>query len=93
VVPGLELTLTNEETRVLRTTFSSAVGEYVFTAVVPGIYTLRAVRSGYKTFERLAFTIGTQEFPHPRHHARSRLRLAAGATEEACGSREIREAW
>jgi hypothetical protein len=63
VVPGVDLTLTNEDTRVSRTTVSNPVGEYAFMAVVPGTYTLRAVRSGYKTFERLAFTIGTQEFP------------------------------
>jgi hypothetical protein len=62
MVPGVELTLTNEGTRISRTTVSNPVGEYAFTAVVPGTYTLRAVRSGYKTFERLAFTVGTQEF-------------------------------
>jgi hypothetical protein len=62
VVPGVELTLTNADTRVSQATFSNPMGEYAFTTVVPGRYVLRAVRSGYKTFERLGFAIGTQEF-------------------------------
>src|SRR5262249_27795272 len=51
VVPGVELTLTNEETRVSRTTLSNAAGDYTFPAVVPGTYSLHAVRGGYKTFQ------------------------------------------
>ena len=62
VVPGVDLTLTNEDTSVARTTLSNDVGEYVFTDVVPGPYTLRAVLTGYKTFERLGLIVGTQEF-------------------------------
>jgi hypothetical protein len=52
VVPGVQLTLSNEETAVRRTSVANGVGEYAFTDVVPGRYTLAAVLSGYKTFER-----------------------------------------
>jgi hypothetical protein len=62
VVPGATVTLTNEGTDVARTTVSNAVGEYVFAAVAPGTYTVRAVLAGFKTFERKGVTIGTQQF-------------------------------
>jgi hypothetical protein len=61
IVTSVELTLLNEETRLSRTTLSNAIGEYAFPAVVPGKYRLRAVRTGYKTFERVELVIGTQE--------------------------------
>jgi len=62
VVPGVQLTLINEETAVRRTSAANGVGEYAFTDVMPGRYTLGAVLSGYKTFERQGLTVGTQEF-------------------------------
>lgn len=62
VVPGVDLTLTNEDTGVARTSVTNDVGEYAFTAVVPGPYSLRAVLNGYKTFERQGLIVGTQDF-------------------------------
>jgi hypothetical protein len=61
VVPGVELTLVNQETHRSRTTVSNGAGEYAFPAVVPGTYALRAVRAGYKTLERVGFAVATQE--------------------------------
>src|SRR6187200_1283204 len=51
VIPGATVTLTNEGTAVVRTTVSNGVGEYVFAAVAPGTYTVRASLAGFKTFE------------------------------------------
>ena len=62
VIPGATVTLINEGTNVSRTTVSNEVGEYVFAAVAPGTYTVRAVLAGFKTFERKGITIGTQQF-------------------------------
>src|SRR5207248_1786669 len=62
VAPGVELSLTNDETRISRPSLTNGAGEYAFTDVVPGLYTLRAVLAGYKTFERRGLVIGTQEF-------------------------------
>jgi hypothetical protein len=56
-MPGVTVTLTNEGTNVARTVVSNESGEYVFTAVTPGSYTVKAVLQGFKTFERKALTI------------------------------------
>jgi hypothetical protein len=61
-IPGVTVTLTNEGTNVSRTVVSNESGEYVFTAVTPGSYTVKAVLQGFKTFERTGLTIGTQQF-------------------------------
>ena len=62
VVPGATVTLTNEGTNVARTSVSNEVGEYVFTSVVPGTYTVAASLTGFKTIERKGIAIGTQQF-------------------------------
>src|SRR6266852_777469 len=60
VIPGVVVTLINAGTNVSRTTVSNEVGEYVFAAVLPGTYTVRAALQSFKTFERRGLTIGTQ---------------------------------
>ena len=62
VIPGAEITLTNQDTNVARTTVSNEVGEYNFPNVTPGTYTLKAALTGFKTFERAGVRIGTQQF-------------------------------
>ena len=62
VIPGVDVTLTNDATRVSRSTVSNAAGEYAFVAVEPGTYTLRVALSGFKTFERKGLTVATQQF-------------------------------
>jgi hypothetical protein len=62
VIPGVSVTLTNEGTNVSRSTATNDVGEYVFAAVLPGTYTVRATLQGFKSFERHGLTIGTQQF-------------------------------
>jgi len=62
VIPGVTVTLANEQTGVSRETTTNAVGEYSFPAVDPATYTIRAAVSGFKKFERKGFSIGTQQF-------------------------------
>jgi hypothetical protein len=62
VVPGVDVTLTNESTSIARSTTTNERGEYVFSAVDPGTYKLKAVLQGYKTYEQGGLRIGTQQF-------------------------------
>jgi hypothetical protein len=62
VVPGVEVTLTNDATNISRTTSTNERGEYVFASVTPGTYSVKATLQGYKTIERRAIPIGTQQF-------------------------------
>src|SRR5437773_1470569 len=62
VVPGVEVTLTNEKTNISRTTTTNERGEYVFSNVEPGSYSVKATLSGYKTIDRKQIPIGTQQF-------------------------------
>ena len=62
VIPGIEVTLTNERTNIARSTVTNERGEYVFTQIDPGSYFLKATLTGYKTIERREIPIGTQQF-------------------------------
>ena len=70
VIPGVTITLINEQTNVSRETTTNAVGEYSFPAVDPSAYTVRAVVAGFKTFERKGFRIGTQQDRRDQDNAR-----------------------
>ena len=61
VIPGAEVTLINEDTNAERSAMTNEVGEYAFTSVLPGTYTVRVSLPGFKTEERKAFRIGTQQ--------------------------------
>ncbi len=43
VAPGVDVTLTNEQTNIARSTVTNERGEYAFTSVDPGTYRVRAV--------------------------------------------------
>ena len=62
VIPGVPLTLVNEQNNVPRETVTNEVGEYSFPALDPGSYTIRATLSGFRTFERKGIAVGTQQF-------------------------------
>jgi hypothetical protein len=62
VIPGVSVTLVNEGNGVPRETTTNEVGEYSFPGVTPGVYTVRATLSGFKTFERRGVPMGTQQF-------------------------------
>src|SRR2546430_11196310 len=62
VVPGVEVTLTNEATNIKRSTTTNDRGEYVFASVEPGTYKVTATLQGYKTVDQSGIRIGTQTF-------------------------------
>src|SRR5258706_6709556 len=51
VVPGADITITNEQTGEVRHGLSNEVGDYTFQALQPGSYTVRAALSGFKPYE------------------------------------------
>ena len=57
----MTLSLTNEATRLTRTTVTNASGEYVFDRVDPGKYKLEATSGGFKKLERSGVVIETQQ--------------------------------
>jgi trimeric autotransporter adhesin len=58
---NVTLSLTNEATRLTRTTLTNASGEYVFDRVDPGKYKLEATSGGFKKLERSGVVIETQQ--------------------------------
>jgi hypothetical protein len=62
VVPGVEVTLTNESTNISRSTVTNERGEYVFASVDPGTFKVKVALQGYKTVEQTGIRIGTQQF-------------------------------
>ena len=61
LIPGAEVTLINEDTNASRSAMTNEVGEYAFTSILPGSYTVRVALPGFKTSERTGFRIGTQQ--------------------------------
>src|SRR5438477_12790838 len=62
VLPGVEVTLVNEQTNINRSTVTNDRGEYVFANIDPGTYTVKASLQGYKTIDRGGIRVGTQQF-------------------------------
>ena len=62
VVPGAEVTLTNQGTSLSRSTTTTQAGEYSFPNLAPGTYQLKIVMTGYKTYAQESIPIGTQQF-------------------------------
>src|SRR5260370_31127541 len=62
VIPGVEVTLTNEQTNLKRSVVTNERGEFVFANVDPGTYNVKATLQGYKTIDRGGIRIGTQQF-------------------------------
>lgn len=61
VIPGVEVAIINEETNATRTAVSNEVGEYVFSSVLPGTYTIRVTLAGFRTEERKGLRLSTQQ--------------------------------
>ena len=51
-MPGVTITLTNQGTNAVREVQTNESGLYVMPAIQPGIYTLKATLSGFRTLER-----------------------------------------
>jgi hypothetical protein len=62
VIPGGTVTLTNEGTAISREAVTNEQGQYNFSAVTPGTYTVKAALQGFKTYENKGIRIGTQMF-------------------------------
>jgi trimeric autotransporter adhesin len=62
VIPGAEVTLTNEGTQAARSAQTNESGEYVFNAVEPGSYALKVALQGYKTIAQTGIRVSTQQF-------------------------------
>src|SRR5437868_10248592 len=62
VIPGVEVTLNNEQTNIKRSTVTNERGEFVFANIDPGNYAVKATLQGYKTVDRGGIRIGTQQF-------------------------------
>src|SRR4051795_11789917 len=62
VIPGVEVTLNNEQTNIKRSSITNERGEFVFANVDPGNYAVKASLQGYKTVDRGGIRIGTQQF-------------------------------
>ena len=62
VIPGVQVTLTNEATNISRELTTNDVGQYNFPAVPPGTCTLKVQVTGYKSYESKGLTVGTQQF-------------------------------
>jgi len=58
VLPGVSVTIENEDTGVTRTAVSNAVGEYVFANLQPATYTVRAELSGFAPFASEGLIVG-----------------------------------
>ena len=51
-LPGVTVTLSNDETGFERTTVTNTSGEYKFVALPPGKYALQATLDGFQTYRR-----------------------------------------
>src|SRR5579864_7034643 len=76
VVPGAELTLTNEATGVAQRVRSSSSGTYAFEAVPVGSYTLKVEASGFKAYVAAGLQV------HIQTVVTADVSLTVGATGE-----------
>jgi hypothetical protein len=60
VIPGANVTLTNDNTSVATTTSTNEVGQYLFDFVLPGTYTVKVELDGFRTFEQRNVLIQTR---------------------------------
>ena len=52
VLPGATVTLTNETTKLTRSSTSDGRGDFRFTALLPGTYTIKVELQGFKAYEK-----------------------------------------
>lgn len=62
VIATAKVTLTNEGTNVSRSELSNVSGEFVFSQIDPGTYTLSAEAPGFRKVERHGVVVATQEY-------------------------------
>lgn len=62
MIATAKVTVTEENTRVSRSTLSNEAGEYAFSSMDPGTYMLVVETPGFKKFEQKGIIVGTQQF-------------------------------
>ncbi len=62
VIPGVTVQLVNESTNVAREVVSNDEGLYNFAAVAPGVYTIKASLTGFKSYEQKGVRVSAQQF-------------------------------
>jgi len=62
VIPGANVTLANQATKLGRSTVTNNLGEYAFINVEPGTYTVKVSLQRFKPIESTGVRIGTQQF-------------------------------
>src|SRR5687767_11312512 len=63
VLPGVELTATQTETGILRTTISNETGSYVFSNLPTGPYRLEASLPGFRTYVQTGIVLQVNANP------------------------------
>jgi hypothetical protein len=76
VIPGVEVTLSNDATGVRFTTKTNEVGSYTFANLDPGRYTLAAQMAGFASVSLTGITVSVAQF------ARADVQLKVGAVSE-----------
>ena len=76
-VQSAKLTITDEATKLSRSTITNDQGEYAFNAVTPANYTVNAEAPGFKRLERPGILVSTQAA------VTVDLRLELGAVDQA----------
>jgi hypothetical protein len=77
VVPGTTVTLINERTGDARTLVTNDTGDFTFTAVRPGTYTIKVAQAGFRLFERTGNVLPANE-----HLAVGKLIMSLGELTE-----------
>ena len=76
LIPGVEITITNEATGEMRSTISSDNGSYTFPLLAPGSYRIQAALTGFKTIVHPSIRLNVTET------VRSDFKLEVGALAE-----------
>src|SRR6266567_4162772 len=61
VVSGAQVQLIDNISRQAREFKTSATGDFEFTSIIPGVYSLRITQEGFKTYEQQSVTVSAQE--------------------------------
>jgi hypothetical protein len=77
VVPGVKITLADQQKGYLFVTTSDSVGRYLFTSVPPGLYSVSAEMSGFEKIVRTGITLNVSE------NATANLTLKVATTRQA----------
>src|SRR5262249_22134050 len=67
VIAGAQITLTNDATAAVRQTTTDETGEFVFTALPVGAYTLKIEKQGFKTYVRTGIELAASQNVRQTH--------------------------